>query len=113
MPVARLGQSSFLLATPPAGPTGALGCRSQRTETTPAPSTRTPMYGWPAVYFDLAAALPPLLPAALCCAWVPPWLLLPDPECDFSPPCLDALGEFAILAARSLDMPLSLSASYC
>ena len=57
------------------------------------PSTRTPMYGWPAVmadYFDLAAALPPLRPAALCCAWVPPWLLLPDPECDFSPPCLES-----------------------
>jgi hypothetical protein len=32
---------------------------------------------------------------------------------DASPPCLEALGEFAILAARSLLIPLSLSASYC
>ena len=38
---------------------------------------------------------------------------LPEPECDFSPPCFDACGELAILAARSLDMPLSFSASYC
>ena len=34
-------------------------------------------------------------------------------EPDLSPPCFDASGEFAIRAARSLDMPLSLSASYC
>lgn len=29
------------------------------------------------------------------------------------PPLRDAFGEFAVLAARSLDIPLSLSASYC
>src|SRR5438132_120365 len=59
-----------------------------------------------------AWALPPLRPAALCWAVVPPWFDLPDPLYDFSPPCLDAFGEFAIFAARCLDMPLSLSASY-
>jgi hypothetical protein len=36
---------------------------------------------------------------------------LDDP--DFFPPLLEAPGELAILAARSLDMPLSFSASYC
>src|SRR4051812_9890226 len=60
-----------------------------------------------------AEALPPLRPAALCWAVVPPWSLLPDPECDVSPPCSEAFGEFAILAARSLDIPLSFRASYC
>src|SRR3954452_7033853 len=60
----------------------------------------------------LAVALPPLRPAALCWAVVPPWFDLPEPLCDFSPPCFDAFGEFAIFAARCLDMPLSLSASY-
>jgi len=35
------------------------------------------------------------------------------PECEFSPPFLDAPGLFAIFAARSFDIPLSLSASYC
>jgi hypothetical protein len=35
------------------------------------------------------------------------------PLCDLSPPCFEAFGELAIFAARSLDMPLSLSASYC
>src|SRR3954451_3128755 len=59
-----------------------------------------------------AAALPPLRPAALCCAVVPPWLDLPLPLCDFSPPCFEAFGELAIFAARALDIPLSLSASY-
>jgi hypothetical protein len=38
---------------------------------------------------------------------------VPQPEWDFSPPCFDASGELAILAARSFDMPLSFSASYC
>src|SRR5205823_10857237 len=61
---------------------------------------------------DLCEALPPLRPAALCWAVVPPCLLLPLPLCDFWPPCSDALGELAILAARSFDMPLSFSASY-
>src|SRR5205807_8861396 len=61
---------------------------------------------------DFAAALPPLRPAALCCAVVPPCFALP-PLPDPLPPCLEASGEFAILAARSLDIPLSLSASYC
>ena len=32
---------------------------------------------------------------------------------DAFPPFLDASGVLAILAARCLDMPLSLSASYC
>ena len=58
-----------------------------------------------------AVALPPLRPAAFFCAVVPPWdALLPEP--DFFPPCADAFGELAILAARSFDMPLSFSASY-
>src|SRR5438046_90115 len=61
---------------------------------------------------DRAAALPPLRPAFFFCAVVPPWDELPsDP--DVSPPRLDAPGELAILAARCLDMPLSLRASYC
>ena len=60
-----------------------------------------------------AVALPPFRPAALCCAVVPPCEALPLPLCDFSPPCFDAFGEFAIFAARSFDMPLSFSASYC
>src|SRR4051812_22721240 len=60
----------------------------------------------------LAAALPPLRPAAFFCAVVPPWLASPPLPEDW-PPCLDALGELAILAARSLDMPLSFRASYC
>src|SRR5213076_2686395 len=64
------------------------------------------------VYRFFAAAFPPLRPAALCCAVVPPWRRSP-PEPDFSPPCFEASGELAILAARSLDMPLSFSASYC
>jgi hypothetical protein len=34
-------------------------------------------------------------------------------EPDFFPPRLDAPGEFAIFAARSFDIPLSFSASYC
>ena len=60
-------------------------------------------------------ALPPLRPAAFFCAVVPP---CDDDERevdepDFFPPRLDAPGEFAILAARSFDIPLSLSASYC
>jgi hypothetical protein len=57
-----------------------------------------------------------LRPAAFFCAVVPPWLELlldelDDP--DFLPPRLDAPGEFAIFAARSFDMPFSLSFSYC
>ena len=35
------------------------------------------------------------------------------PEPDFLPPRLDAPGELAIFAARSFDMPFSLSFSYC
>src|SRR5438046_3207740 len=62
-----------------------------------------------------AEALPPLRPAAFFWAVVPPWLALLrlDPEWDFLPPRLEAPGEFAIFAARSFDMPLSFSASYC
>src|SRR5207253_1328455 len=54
-------------------------------------------------------------PAATCCACGPPWeaLLLEEDECDFSPPCFEALGELAIFAARSFDIPFSLRASYC
>jgi hypothetical protein len=60
-------------------------------------------------------ALPPLRPAAFFCAVVPPWLEdeREDPEWDALPPRLEAPGEFAIRAARSFDMPFSLSASYC
>jgi hypothetical protein len=35
------------------------------------------------------------------------------PEPDLSPPCFEASGAFAILAARSFDMPFFLRASYC
>jgi aminoglycoside 3-N-acetyltransferase I len=47
---------------------------------------------------------------------VPPWLELlreDDEEPDFLPPRLEAPGEFAILAARSFDIPFSFSFSYC
>jgi hypothetical protein len=56
-----------------------------------------------------------LRPAAFFWAVVPPCEgeLFELPECEFLPPRLDAPGEFAIFAARSLDIPLSLSASYC
>ena len=40
-------------------------------------------------------------------------LLEDDVEPDFLPPRLEAPGEFAIFAARSLDIPLSFRASYC
>src|SRR4029453_7015649 len=66
-------------------------------------------------YFDdffRAEALPPLRPAAFFCAFVPPCLGFP-PEPDFLPPRLEAPGELAIRVARSLDIPLSLRASYC
>lgn len=59
-----------------------------------------------------AEAFPPLRPAALCCAVVPPCFDEP-PDPDFLPPRLDAPGEFAMRAARCFDMPLSLRASYC
>jgi hypothetical protein len=62
-----------------------------------------------------AAAFPPFRPAAFFCAVVPPCRELErdEPECDFLPPRLDAPGEFAILAARSFDIPFSFSFSYC
>src|SRR6478752_2960690 len=60
----------------------------------------------------LAVAFPPLRPAAFFCVVVPPCEALP-PEPERWPPCLEASGEFAIFAARCLDMPLSFSASYC
>jgi hypothetical protein len=66
--------------------------------------------------YDLrAAALPPLRPAAFFCAVVPPCFELEREleEPDFLPPRLDAPGAFEIRAARSLDMPFSLSFSYC
>src|SRR2546423_10177858 len=63
----------------------------------------------------LAVALPPLRPASFFWAVVPPWLDAERfvPELLLLPPRLDAPGEFEILAARSLDMPLSFRASYC
>src|SRR3954468_21972727 len=66
--------------------------------------------------YDLfAVALPPLRPAAFFCAVVPPCdeLLREEPEPEDLPPRLDAPDEFEIFAARSFDIPLSLSASYC
>ena len=66
--------------------------------------------------FLRAVARPPLRPAAFSCAVVPPWLELlreEDEEPDFFPPRLEAPGEFAIFAARSFDIPFSLSFSYC
>src|SRR6267154_2943985 len=62
-----------------------------------------------------AVALPPLRPAAFFCAVVPPCEAeeREEPECDFSPPRLEAPREFAIFAARSFDIPFSLRASYC
>ena len=67
--------------------------------------------------YDLrAAARPPLRPAAFFCAVVPPCdALLRDEleEPDFLPPRLEEPEELAILAARSFDMPFSLSLSYC
>ena|GEM_PF-6273063 len=54
-----------------------------------------------------AAARPPLRPADLCCAVVPPCFDEP-PEPDFLPPREDVPGEFAIRAARCFDIPLSL-----
>jgi hypothetical protein len=62
-----------------------------------------------------AVALPPLRPAAFFWAVVLPWLVvrLRTPDPDFLPPRLEASGEFAIFAARSLDIPFSFSASYC
>ena len=67
--------------------------------------------------YDLrAVARPPLRPAAFFCAVVPPCdELLRDEleEPDFLPPRLEEPGEFAIRAARSFDMPFSLSLSYC
>src|SRR4051794_20065645 len=59
-----------------------------------------------------ALALPPLRPASFFCPVVPPCFgELPEP--DFLPPLDDAFGVFAIFAARSFDIPLSLRASYC
>ena len=54
-------------------------------------------------------------PAAFFWAVVPPWLVfrLRTPDPDFLPPRLEAPGEFAIFAARSLDIPFSFRASYC
>jgi hypothetical protein len=56
-----------------------------------------------------------LRPAAFFWAVVPPWLAeeRDEPDPDFFPPRLDAPGEFAILAARSFDIPFSFSFSYC
>jgi hypothetical protein len=57
-----------------------------------------------------------LRPAAFFCADVPPCFELDrddEPDPDFLPPRLDAPGELEILAARSFDIPLSFSFSYC
>ena len=69
----------------------------------------------------LAAALPPLRPAACFWARLPPLpgplllrlRLLPPPLPDFLPPRLDEPGEFAIAAARDLLMPFLRRPSYC
>jgi hypothetical protein len=62
-----------------------------------------------------AAAFPPLRPAAFFCAVVPPCFVVlrffPEPE--LLPPRLEAPGEFAILAARSFDIPRLFNPSYC
>src|SRR2546427_3565940 len=89
------------------------------------PSTRLPAPGSPPWYqtevghretrrthFLRAVALPPFRPAAFFCAVVPPCFELP-PLPDALPPRLDAPGELAMRAARSFDIPLSFSASYC
>src|SRR4051794_40775274 len=71
---------------------------------------------WCARYDLFAVALPPLRPAAFFCAVVPPCdeLLREElDEPDFLPPRPDEPEEFEIFAARSFDMPLSFSASYC
>ena len=63
-----------------------------------------------------AAARPPLRPAAFFWAVVPPCFELdrpPELDPDFFPPRLDAPGEFAIFAARSMDMPFFFRPSYC
>src|SRR5215211_719156 len=52
--------------------------------------------------------LPPSRPAARFCDLLPP---LPLP--DFLPPLLEALGEFAIEAARCLLIPFLRRPSYC
>ena len=65
------------------------------------------------LYYDFAAVVfPPFRPAALCWAVVLPCLGSP-PEPEPFPPLLDALGAFAMRAARCLDIPLSFNASYC
>src|SRR3954454_21381345 len=59
---------------------------------------------------------PPLRPAAFFWAVVPPCFELLrelEPEPDFLPPRLEAPEGFEISAARSFDMPLSFSFSYC
>jgi hypothetical protein len=68
------------------------------------------------VYF-LAEALPPLRPAAFFWALVPPCFeeleLELELEPDCLPPRLEAPGELAIFAARSLDIPFFFKPSYC
>src|SRR5207253_6734328 len=70
----------------------------------------------PHLSYDLrAVARPPLRPAAFFWAVVPPCreLLRRVPDPGALPPRLEAPGEFAILAARSFDIPFSFSFSYC
>src|SRR6266511_3035856 len=68
------------------------------------PGGRSPRRGRPPAYLFLAVALPPLRPAALCWAVVPPCSGSP-PLPEALPPCLEASGELAILAARCLLVP--------
>src|SRR5436190_7271568 len=66
--------------------------------------------------FFRAVALPPLRPAAFFWAVVPPCdelLRELEEEPDFFPPRLEEPDAFEIFAARSFDIPLSFSASYC
>src|SRR5439155_8649851 len=89
--------------------------RRLRSVSSPSPSYESKArstFPWISPQRFLAVAFPPLRPAALCCAVVPPCFDEP-PDPDFLPPRFDAPGEFAILAARSFDIPFFFSASYC
>ncbi len=63
----------------------------------------------------MVGGLAALAAGAFFCAVVPPWWDWPFelPEWESLPPWLEAWGELAIFAARSFDIPLSFSASYC
>ena len=58
-------------------------------------------------YLLAAADLPPLRPAALCWAVVPPWEASP-PEPLFFPPLCAAFGEFEHTAPADVGIAISL-----